>query len=387
MATTTSPDARADVLVAGGGLQAGLIALAVLARRPDATVILVERGRRLGGNHLWSFHVREIPLGLAGVLDELIVARWPETEVIFPDLRRVLSSPYASIASATLDQVVRARLAARPGCAVLTGTPVREVSAGGVVLADGRRLAADLVVDARGPELRPAETAGWQKFVGLEVELARPHGETRPVLMNATVPQRDGYRFVYTLPLAPRRLLVEDTYYSDSPELDAERVASDLLRQLAGQGFEVRDVARVERGVLPLPLAGDGPHVADGAPLVAGYQGGWFHPTTGYSFPVAARLAWAAAAPPEERPAALRRLADETARQAAYARLLNRLLFRAAPPAERWRVLQRFYRLPEATIRRFYDLSMTRADRLRLLFGRPPAGMSLRAAFAAVGAS
>src|SRR5688572_21637021 len=99
---------RADVVVAGGGLQTGLLALAVLARRPGASVILVERAASLGGNHLWSFHAREVAPAMAAALEAVVVARWGETEVIFPELRRIMSSPYASIASRRFDEVVRA---------------------------------------------------------------------------------------------------------------------------------------------------------------------------------------------------------------------------------------------------------------------------------------
>ena len=42
--------------------------------------------------------------------------------------------------------------------------------------------------------------------------------------MDATVEQTDGYRFVYTLPLSERDLLVEDTYYSDTRALDKAAV-------------------------------------------------------------------------------------------------------------------------------------------------------------------
>jgi lycopene beta-cyclase len=368
---------EADIVVAGGGLAAGLVALAALERRAGATVVLVERGDRLGGNHTWSFHAAEVPRGLAAAIDALVVARWSETEVVFPGLRRVLPHAYATISSARLDEVVRARLALRPGCAVLLGEEVTHVGARAVPLAGGRAVRGRLVVDARGPAARPAERAGWQKFLGLEVELDRPHGLTRPTLMDATVPQADGYRFLYTLPLGPRRLLVEDTIYSDSPVLDEPRLRAGLLASLDGA-----TVVREERGVLPIPLEGEGPALDVEGPLAAGYAGGWFHPTTGYSFPLAARFAWAAAAPDPARE--LLPLAVHTRRQARFARLLNRLLFRAAPPAERWRVLERFYRLPPATIARFYDLSLTRADQARLLCGRPPQGVSWRAALAAM---
>ena len=48
------------------------------------------------------------------------------------------------------------------------------------------------------------------------------------------------------------------------------------------------------------------------------------------------------------------------------------MLFLAARPQERYRVLQHFYRLPEATINRFYAGWPNFADRARILSGRPP---------------
>jgi lycopene beta-cyclase len=43
-----------------------------------------------------------------------------------------------------------------------------------------------------------------------------------------------------------------------------------------------------------------------------------------------------------------------------------------------WNVFERFYRMPETVIGRFYALALTRFDRARLLIGRPPRGFSLR---------
>ena len=48
------------------------------------------------------------------------------------------------------------------------------------------------------------------------------------------------------------------------------------------------------------------------------------------------------------------------------------MLYRAAEPGERYRVLQHFYRLPEPLIARFYAGRVTWADRVRVLSGRPP---------------
>jgi len=117
-------------------------------------------------------------------------------------------------------------------------------------------------------------------------------------------------------------------------------------------------------------------------PLRAGYAGGWLHPTTGYSFPIAARLAnFIARRSPEALfGSAFERLAREQARQSAFACLLNRLLFDAVVPERRRSVFERFYTGEAGTISRFYALTTTPLDRARILCGRPPAGISLRRA-------
>jgi lycopene beta-cyclase len=262
---------------------------------------------------------------------------------------------------------------------VSTGCAAVEVGAREVRLADGRRLAASLVVDARGPG-GPERGAGYQKFVGHELELARPHGLTRPIVMDAEVPQIDGFRFFYVLPLGARRVLVEDTRFADGPDLDLGALRAEIAGYAERAGLEVAAVVREETGVLPMPWRGRGPRPT-GSPLGAGYAGGFMHPATGYSFPIAARLA---ALLGQVGPGAcfgpeLARLARRQRGQTRFARLLNRLLFRWFRPDRRTDVFARFYRLPEARIRRFYALETTWTDRARLLVGRPPRGFSLRA--------
>jgi hypothetical protein len=129
-----------------------------------------------------------------------------------------------------------------------------------------------------------------------------------------------------------------------------------------------------------LPLRAEPPTA--NAPLAAGYAGGWFHPVTGYSFPIAARLAALVASVPPEQLFGdeLRKMAAAQARQMRFALRLNRMLFGWFPPAQRFRVLERFYRLPAALIQRFYALDLTALDRARIVVGRPPRGMSIRAA-------
>jgi lycopene beta-cyclase len=48
------------------------------------------------------------------------------------------------------------------------------------------------------------------------------------------------------------------------------------------------------------------------------------------------------------------------------------MLFGAAAPAERYRVLQRFYALDAQLIERFYAAGSTLGDKARILSGKPP---------------
>ena len=72
------------------------------------------------------------------------------------------------------------------------------------------------------------------------------------------------------------------------------------------------------------------------------------------------------------------RLAREHQRQTGFCLLLNRMMFQAFLPEQRYSPLARFYRLPDSTILRFYSLATTRVDRTRVVVGRPPLGFSLR---------
>lgn len=367
-----------EYVLVGGGLQNALVALALLERRPDTRFALIERAATLGGNHTWCFHAGDVAPELRPLVGGLVARRWPGYEVRFPSYHRRVASEYAALTSEGLHQALTSRLAAARGARLVTAD-VQQVRPGRAVLQSGEQLRGELVVDARGPEQSELHAAGYQKFLGLELELAAGTAPELPMLMDATVPQLDGFRFVYVLPWEPGRVLVEDTYYSTEPALDASLLRERVLEYATRAGMRVRSVLREERGVLPIPIELPVPEKTH-ALVRAGYAGGLFHPTTGYSLPVALRFAALLAARParEALGAHYSRWRAAHQRQVRFCLLLNRLLFGAFAPEERRHVLERFYRLPESTIRRFYALETVAADRARILCGRPPTGFSLR---------
>lgn len=374
-----------DLLLVGGGLANTLIALRLKQLRPELNVLMLEREGAIGGNHTWSFHGTDLSAAQRDWVLPLAEYHWDDYEVRFPQLCRQLGGSYHSITSDRLARIAGEQL----GDSIRCNSEISELSPDGVRLTDGTELRAQAVIDGRGPVSSPHLDVRFQKFVGQIVELDGPHGLTGPVIMDATESQDDGYRFFYSLPFDERRVLIEDTRYSDAPAISADTYGAEIQRYADRQGWSINRILRVEEGILPITLDGDIAAFwdADPAPIArSGLRAALFHPATGYSLPDAVRLADSLADLGDySAPAVYRctRAASEALWQhTRFYRALNRMLFLAAAPAERRRVMERFYGLNENLIQRFYAGQNTFTDKSRILIGKPPVGLGR--AFSAV---
>ena len=368
--------AEFDVIFAGGGLSTGLSALKLKKAKPQLRMAIVEQGPRLGGNHTWSFHGSDVGTEDLRDLQPMVRSSWPAQDVRFPDLRRTLRTSYSTIVSDDFHEHISERF----GEGVLLNQKVSDVSSSGVTLAGGEVLSAPCVIDGRGPrrEISNRLALAWQKFFGLEVELQEPHGLKRPTIMDATVAQTDGYRFFYCLPFTETSLLIEDTYYSTSMQLDQANAAEHVFAYARERGWKIARIEREEIGCLPIVLAGKS-DAFDAGPedaVPCGLRAGLFHAGTGYSLPDAVRAANAIAGIDRLTTDAARetiaKLRTQVWEQGKFYRLLNRLLFIAAQGEEKREIMQRFYRFPEPLIERFYAGRSTALDKFKVLSGKPP---------------
>lgn len=360
-----------DIAIVGGGLAGGLAALALARRRPDLDVRLIEPGP-IGGNHIWSFFDDDVARGDRWLVEPLIRYRWDGYDVAFPKYRRAVPMAYKSITGEALAEAVSATLPAD-----------RHIVKSAILLAprsvafdDGSRIEARQVIDARGIGELTDIGCGWQKFVGQALRIAGGHGLTQPIVMDATVEQLGGYRFVYCLPFDAETVFVEDTYYSDEAALDVAAVRERIAAYAAARGWAVEDIEREETGWLPVVMAGDFDALwpaSDGVARI-GVRAGRFHATTGYSLPDAVRTAAALPALIDraDLAAVLRDQAAVSWRRQRFYRMLGAMLFRAAEPGQRYRIFQRFYRLSPGLIARFYAGTSSAKDKLRILSGKPP---------------
>ncbi len=384
-------DREFDYILAGGGLQAGLLVLAIRHYQPNARILVVERGTNFGGNHTWSFHRRDISPEAQNWISELPTYSWNSYRVRFPGYEGTVDLEYASTTSQMLAGIVNQRLLDDQGCGsqLLLDTEVADIRSGTITTGTGERFRARCIIDCRGQSRRPlgnqdagSVACGYQKFYGVEIELNDDWPYAVPMLMDACVDQGDGFHFVYVLPFNRRRLLVEDTWFSNTPSVDFDASAKHLRSYIEKNSKSQWNTVRCERGCLPMPLRGLAPEPAPQlntpALLAGGYAGGWFHAATGYSFPLAAQFANAIATiAPEQAQGAIERLRQRNQFRFRFARLLNRLLFRLVQPQSRWQIFRRLYRsVPKETLSRFYAHEFSAADAVRMIVGIPPSGLT-----------
>lgn len=376
-------EADCDIAIVGGGLSGGLIALALARHRPDITLRLIESGHALGGNHRWSWFASDLSPAGEALMEGFRKAEWDHGyHVRFPKFHRRLRTPYRSLASSDFAARLEREL---PAGTVMTDREVYALDKAGLDLADGTRIAARAVIDCRGFTPGAALQGGWQVFMGRHLRTRAPHGLTSPIIMDADVEQRapcgngSSYRFVYILPLSPDELFIEDTYYADHPQLDRSALAAridEYQRQMGWQGEAIGH----ETGVLPVITGGSlrasqQQNRVEGVAM-AGARGGFVHPLTSYTLPIAVEVALSVAEeadmPGEQLSAKLEAAARRHWAATEYYRFLGRMLFGAAKPQERYKVFERFYGLREPLIERFYVGKSTFYEKARVLAGKPP---------------
>ena len=373
-----------EIAIVGGGLAGGLIALALHRARPELRFQLIEAGETLGGHHRWSWFDSDLSDEAHALLAPFAKVEWDEGyEVAFPEYRRSMKAGYRSMASADFDAALRKIL---PPDAIQLSMRVSELDATGIVLENGERITARAVIDCRNVQPSPHLLGGWQLFTGRHFKYNRPHGITQPMIMDASVDQhspagnRSAYRFMYVLPLAEEELFFEDTYYDETRALDEDLLSRRIDQYATQMGFgDGVEIGR-EKGILPVITGGDFSAYRASTEIpgvaMAGARGGFSHPLTSYTVPIAVENALAIADQAHLSGPLLahfiRGRANEHWKKTAIYRALGRMLFKATEPERRVNIFQRFYRLPEDLIERFYACHTTLPDQVRILSGKPP---------------
>lgn len=345
-------------IVVGGGLFGSFIAL-TLQRRFGINSQVIEKEQVLGGNHTWSFNSSDISKDVLELFSDLIFPIGSGSQVFFSDFHRDLPGQYYSIKSESLDQVMKSDFIEQGGDLRLSETHQSFDSYPWEIDCTGRG---------------PAVPCGFQNFYGIEIETEGDHRIATPIIMDTRVDQLGEYRFFYVLPFGSNRLLIEDTRFSASSFKGDEDLHQECVNYIETHlpNVQIKRVLRRERGALPLPLQN---YDFDKMGLSLGR--GMFHPTTGYSTPVLFNFIDRLIRRKEMNHAIfefeVNSFLMELHRKQRFFITLNRLFFIGAKcPEEKINIFKNFYRLDPQVISRFYNMSFTWFDRLKLFAARPP---------------
>ncbi|MES2962635.1 MAG: lycopene beta-cyclase CrtY, partial [Bdellovibrionota bacterium] len=352
----------------------------------ERSVRLIDAKMNLGGQRTWLFHESDVSPAALESLKPMISHSWDDATVHFPRTERKIDGQFHAIRSTEFSSSLKDML----GDDVLNlGVKANKITDHTVTLEDGTEFHGKCVLDARGAEeLPPAETNGFRKHVGYDITLEAPHELTSPILMDATCPQLDGLRFFRLIPWDETKLLIEETFYSDSPDLNLDRISKSVRAYVERRGWKIKTIEKEERNVIPLPLTSESIRVSvTGEPIPIGARAGYLHATTGDALPDAMRFAELITKIPQNPKIPefttstardmLSRLRRPWISRQRFYRLINRLLFQASEPSLRYTIFQSFYALPEDTISRFTAGKTTWADRVRMLGGKSPVPLSV----------
>jgi lycopene beta-cyclase len=371
-------------VVVGAGLSGLILAWRCLSSNPNVSVIIIDSNHIIGGDHTWSFNINDIESSLHEWIEPFIAHTWEKYDVKFKGYSRRLNIPYCTGNSNSLRACVEPFIKSGR-LKLILDTEVIKLTSFDVTILSGEKLTGDYIFDARGFTFDDNIKLGIQKFYGKTIETVKPHNLKYPIIMDATVAQNDGYRFIYCLPFSKNKILIEDTYYSDGLNFDQDKYNKRIDKYIEANDWTEHKVIRVEKGILPITLAVDSKLIEKrglkyNEPIKIGMRGNFYHPVTGYSFPDSVRLASKISKTINSSDKNKRLNLDLEIRKYKlllyrrdrYFRLLNRLLFKASLPSKRHLVLQRFYTLSESLIKRFYEGNLHKKDKLRILIGKPP---------------
>lgn len=360
---------RDGLLIAGGGLAGCLAALALARLRPDVPLLLVSEEESFGCRGGWLFFEADIERPDRWLIERTVTQSWPGYFVAFPGNSHKLKAPLHRIDAAALDRQVRDTL--RPDQYRL-GARIVAVREDRLLLQGGEEIRADGAIDARGGANLSSLEVGWRTAAICDYRLGGAHKLDRPVLIDATVEQRDQLRFMTLLPLGPDRLVVKDVRLTTEAEPDHAAGSSGIEDYLLGLGWRPDHVLEESASTAPLPLGGDfAAFWRSGGARVAkiGVRGGFLHPNSGQEVADAVATALLVAAQRDFSGPALHDALEQEAawlwKKREWHRELNRVLLKADEGAAR-SMLERLYALDPPILQRLLGARTNLLDRRKI---------------------
>ncbi len=293
-----------DFILAGGGL-AGLSLAYHLINSPlrDRSILIVDKDAKQQNDRTWCFWEEQPTL-----FDEIAYRVWHRLRFVSDDFTKEFDlAPYRYQMIRGLDfyEFAREKLSNCANVTFVRGN-IDRVDDGtdrATVTVDGQSFSGSWVFDSTLPaSLRGSVSIGVepsagtpdipngryhhlnQHFRGWEIETKQPVFKPQlPTLFDFRTPQAGHMRFIYTLPFAENRALVEYTLFS-SHLLRTDEYDTGLKTHI-GNVLDIKQymINHVEAGIIPMtdhPF----PRRLGQRVMSIGTKGGRVKPSTGYAF-------------------------------------------------------------------------------------------------------
>lgn len=235
-----------DIAIIGGG-SAG-ISLASQLDGPNTRVF--EPCTPAERDVSWSLWATEAQMT---ELAPAIVGSWDQWRIVDSQsevIHQTAEYRYTSLSSAQYLSYCEGRLADSVQLVRASAENITAQGAGGCFTASGQQYRAKKIYDNRPPTM--AQNGLIQHFLGVEIHTKNPITEPEiATLMDFRVDQSRGLHFIYMLPFADNRLLIESTMISTSVE-DKQWYLQAIKQWLDEQGIEIEKLLREEMGVIPM---------------------------------------------------------------------------------------------------------------------------------------
>lgn len=290
-----SSEVEYEYAILGSGCSGLSFCHYLLERGVDGPVLILDRRESFSDDRTWCFwDVEPTPFS------HLAIHRWNSWSVHAEGRSAVQTTnrfPYLCITGADFYRHALQSVAARGNVTLRLGEEIHgyhETADGVSIKTSEGTYRARRVLDARGllrgSRAMEAARSGsrWipQKFVGLRLRASRPVFDSSTcTLMDFSVSQKRGVRFMYVLPFTPREALVENVYLAEldvSPEEHREEI-SGYLSETHGLREDEYIVDAEERGYIPMTDYRF-PRRHGECVQTIGMLGGETRPSTGYAF-------------------------------------------------------------------------------------------------------
>ena len=210
------------IVVLSDGLTGSLVSLTIRKQHPCHEFLLINVGEGFGKAPTLPFCESAVPDCHRWLLEPLIARRWSGFYLSVPEGPTLIAGTVSLLAPEQIHAELFESLG--PGQFASTGK-IAEVGATHVVLGDGQRIDAELLIDTRARKNTESLEAGGTEIIIRDYLLDQPHGLDVPVLRDATLTPPHFGRFLQYIPLSENLLRVSYV----RPELDQEADGAKLL--------------------------------------------------------------------------------------------------------------------------------------------------------------